>query len=108
MYGGLMRTPIRCFLFGLLLGACGVSQVDDETMYLTGTEESAITLANGQPGCTSPKKVLICHIPPGNPANAHDICVGASAVAPHQAKHGYTIGACSGGGARGSRGSHGT
>jgi hypothetical protein len=63
-------------------------------MYLTGTEELAITLANGQVSCPSPKKVLICHIPPGNPANAHDICVGMSAVVPHQTQHGDTIGAC--------------
>jgi hypothetical protein len=28
-------------------------------------------------------KVLICHIPPGNPANAHTICVSANAVNAH-------------------------
>ena len=44
-------------------------------MYLTGTEEYAVTNANGVVSCTNPKKVLICHIPPGNPDNAHDICV---------------------------------
>lgn len=40
-------------------------------------------------------KVLICHIPPGNPANAHNICVGQPAVEPHQNLHGDTIGGCS-------------
>jgi hypothetical protein len=42
-------------------------------------------------------KVTICHIPPGNPANAHTITVGAPAVKAH-IKHGDTLGACGGGG----------
>ena len=76
------------------IGACAQPNVDDESMYLTGTEEGAITLANGAVGCASPKKTLICHIPPGNPENAHSICVGNAAVEPHQTLHGDTIGAC--------------
>src|SRR4051812_38263380 len=38
-------------------------------------------------------KVTICHVPPGNPANAHSITVGAPAVRAHLA-HGDYIGAC--------------
>ncbi len=38
-------------------------------------------------------KTAICHIPPGNPANAHTIVVGDPAVAAHLA-HGDKIGAC--------------
>lgn len=38
-------------------------------------------------------KVVICHIPPGNPGNAHTIEVGQPAVAAHLA-HGDTLGAC--------------
>jgi hypothetical protein len=38
-------------------------------------------------------KVTICHIPPENPANAHEITVGASAVPAHL-DHGDTLGAC--------------
>lgn len=75
------------------LAACAQPKVDDESLYLTGTEEGAVTLKNGQLGCMG-KKVLICHIPPGNPANAHTICVGAPAVEPHQTHHGDTLGAC--------------
>jgi hypothetical protein len=41
------------------------------------------------------EKVTICHIPPGNPANAHTITVGESAVLTHMVKHGDTIGPCS-------------
>ncbi|MCW5807661.1 MAG: hypothetical protein KIT31_35225 [Deltaproteobacteria bacterium] len=54
-------------------------------------------LANGHKACENPKKVLVCHIPPGNPANAHEICVGAPAVAAHQAQHGDATGPCPGG-----------
>ncbi len=40
------------------------------------------------------KKVVICHIPRGNPENEHTIVVGAPAVRAHLA-HGDRIGACS-------------
>jgi hypothetical protein len=39
------------------------------------------------------KKTTICHIPPGNPANEHTLCVGNSAVPAHLA-HGDHVGAC--------------
>jgi hypothetical protein len=38
-------------------------------------------------------KICLCHIPPGDPANEHTICVGAPAVQAH-IRHGDTIGAC--------------
>jgi Kazal-type serine protease inhibitor-like protein len=38
-------------------------------------------------------KVCLCHIPPGNPDEAHMICVGAPAVRAHFA-HGDSLGAC--------------
>lgn len=38
-------------------------------------------------------KTTICHIPPGNPANAHTITVGNPAVRAHLA-HGDKIGSC--------------
>ena len=39
------------------------------------------------------EKVVICHVPPGNPSNAHTISVSESAVPAHLA-HGDSIGAC--------------
>ena len=39
------------------------------------------------------KKTTVCHIPPGNPANAHTICVGNPAVPAHLA-HGDHLGQC--------------
>lgn len=40
------------------------------------------------------KKTTVCHVPPGNPANAHTICVGNSAVPAHL-DHGDFLGTCS-------------
>jgi len=40
-------------------------------------------------------KVTICHVPPGNPDNAHTITIGAPAVPAHLANHpGDAIGPC--------------
>jgi hypothetical protein len=79
-------------LFGAF-ATCTDPQLADESLYLTGTEESAITLPSGEKVCAG-KKVLVCHVPPGNPANAHTICVGKPAAEPHQANHGDALGAC--------------
>jgi hypothetical protein len=38
-------------------------------------------------------KVLVCHIPPGNPANAHTICISENGVPAHLA-HGCQLGPC--------------
>jgi hypothetical protein len=38
-------------------------------------------------------KVLVCHIPPGNPANAHTICISENGVPAHLA-HGCYLGEC--------------
>jgi len=50
-------------------------------------------LTNGVGGGGGTTKVTICHIPPGNPSNAHTITVGAPAVPAHLA-HGDTLGPC--------------
>lgn len=39
------------------------------------------------------KKALVCHIPPGNPPNAHTICISWNGVPAHLA-HGCHLGAC--------------
>lgn len=49
------------------------------------------------PDCTDfpcgRNKVLMCHIPPGNPGNAHTICINVNAVQAHLA-HGDYCGPC--------------
>ena len=84
---------------------------DDPSYALTGTEEEALTVLMPDGGtalnCPS-SKVLICHVPPGNPANAHTICVGKPAQKAHQANHGDLVGPCgptgAGGGSSGAGG----
>ena len=39
-------------------------------------------------------KVTICHIPPGNPANLHEIVVGAAAVPGHLTHGDFLDGSC--------------
>jgi hypothetical protein len=65
------------------LVACGL---DD------GTIEPGGHLGACDPG--DAKKTTICHIPPGNPANAHTICVGNPAVPHHVKNHGDLVGPC--------------
>ncbi len=55
--------------------------------------------ANGGDGSVSAQaaqpKVTICHVPPGNPGNAHTITIGAPAVPAHLANHdGDAVGPC--------------
>jgi hypothetical protein len=52
------------------------------------------------------KKTTICHLPPGNPANAHTLCVGNPAVKAHLA-HGDHLGSCCGTGTGGTGGTGG-
>jgi hypothetical protein len=82
------------FIVSCLVGLAACSAQGDDSLYLTGTEEFAVRTLDGAWVCEAPKKVLICHIPPGNPDNAHTICVSTHAVEAHQAHHGDLIGAC--------------
>jgi len=45
------------------------------------------------PTSTPEEQVILCHVPPGNPDNAHTITIGASAVPAHLA-HGDSLGSC--------------
>ena len=40
------------------------------------------------------KKVEVCHVPPGNPANAHVICISENAVGTHLDEHTDNLGYC--------------
>ena len=51
-----------------------------------------VTLLAGV-GAQAKEKVCLCHAPPGNPGNAHTICVGAPATRAHL-RHGDTLGEC--------------
>ncbi|CAN5842537.1 hypothetical protein BH20GEM1_BH20GEM1_22790 [soil metagenome] len=67
-------------------GACADDAGDEE-------EEGEEDPEEEQEGGDGEAKVLVCHVPPGNPDNPHTIEVGESAVPAHRA-HGDTEGAC--------------
>jgi hypothetical protein len=112
-----MSLVRRLCLAGVVLGfaACG-GQTDDSTMW-TALDEANLDAQPAQvctPGAPDPracaatdtKKTTVCHIPPGNPANEHTICVGDPSVKAHLA-HGDKLGSCCGAGGGGSGGSGG-
>lgn len=58
------------------------------------SEEDSVTVFVADSLCgNNNNKVVICHIPPGNPSNAHEICISANAVLTHLA-HGDYLGPC--------------
>jgi len=95
-------------LVGLAATACTA------TVSVEGQDEKNLPqscTANGSdsracdPADTS--KTTVCHIPPGNPANAHTICIGNAAVPAHLQNHGDFLGTCSCSGGGGSGGGGG-
>src|ERR1700747_201397 len=83
----------------LTLFACGQERQSTPTA-ASDSQTSKITTASEGEGSVSAQtavsKVTICHVPPGNPANAHTITIGAPAVPHHLSNHpGDHIGPCS-------------
>lgn len=82
----------------------GVPDADD---LCPGGDDSIDTDNDGIPDCADwdgfnnlpeewkcgNNKVTVCHIPPGNPENAHDICINKNAVESHL-DHGDYLGPC--------------
>ena len=82
---------IAAVVAALLLCACGGGQDRSSS---DGAVERELAKAQSAAAASPDGKVTICHIPPGNPANAHTITVGIAAVPAHLALHGDTIGEC--------------
>jgi hypothetical protein len=84
---------VRLLSLGLVasafMGCLNSTESSSNSTDASGFRISGITADVGA-GVT---KVDVCHIPPGNPENAHTITVGSPAVAAHLA-HGDAIGAC--------------
>jgi len=57
------------------------------------TGDTATALDTGDTGEETCEEEEVCHVPPGNPDNAHTICISASALDAHIA-HGDYLGAC--------------
>jgi hypothetical protein len=89
-------------LAGLAFAAC-TAEVTIQTQAEKNLPETCQANAPDPRACdpADTKKTTICHIPPGNPANAHTICVGNAAVPAHLSNHGDFVGTCSCGGGGG-------
>lgn len=58
----------------------------------TATDEVAVCVVDVRCG-NGNNKVLVCQVPPGNPGNAHTVCIAPAAVATHLSNGSY-LGAC--------------
>lgn len=83
-----MRFPIPIVSVVAAVALAGCAEAPSPTG-ATSDEASAVLRKGGV------EKVVVCHVPPGNPDNAHEITVGAPAVPAHLA-HGDEVGECGG------------
>ena len=99
----------------LMLAACGGDNSSDgmwsalDEANLDAQPPQVCTPGQPNPRACDPantKKTTVCHIPPGNPANEHTICVGNAAVPAHLA-HGDNLGSCCANGGGGGSGGGG-
>lgn len=95
------------FALGLSLGACDGGSDSNTTTFDEAALVAALNACHLNDGtvektaeirvCTPAEethKTTICHIPPGNPANAHTLCIGNQAVPAHLDNHGDYLGPC--------------
>lgn len=87
-------SAVVMVLCSLLAGGCGGSPAGDEPPDSQTPQSGGLGGKAGDDA--TPGKVTLCHIPPGNPANAHTISVSTSAWPAH-ARHGDTLGPCDAG-----------
>lgn len=88
-----MKSFLGTILLGLAVSACSTPSGTMEQQ-LTGMGCSVNTPDPRACDPADTKKTTICHVPPGNPANAHTLCVGNAAVPAHL-DHGDFLGTCS-------------
>ncbi|RKH50131.1 hypothetical protein [Corallococcus llansteffanensis] len=92
-------SALKMALCALLFVGCGGTSESDTLLGTggdnLGREESEAPATDGGEAPGGSGRALICHIPPGNHANAHTIEVGLPAVIAHL-RHGDTVGACEG------------
>lgn len=87
-----MRFILGSILLALAVPACNAPTGDtQQELTKMGCSVNAPDPRACDPADT--KKTTVCHIPPGNPANAHTICVGNAAVPAHL-DHGDFVGTC--------------
>lgn len=93
MRRNLLQTATWTLFVGLSSAACTNGDTSMEQQLV----QQGCSVNQPDPRACDPadtKKTTVCHIPPGNPANAHTICVGNAAVPAHL-DHGDFVGTCS-------------
>ena len=86
------RWSVLCAVTLALFGCGGDRQSSPTAPAQTATAKDGDGSVSAQ---AAVPKVTICHVPPGNPANAHTITIGAPAVPAHLANHdGDAVGPC--------------
>jgi len=88
----MLHTATWTLFAGLSFGACTSDTSMEQQLVQQGCSVNQPDPRACDPADT--KKTTVCHIPPGNPANAHTICVGNAAVPAHL-DHGDFVGTCS-------------
>src|SRR5437879_13100444 len=83
------RLSVICAVTFALFGCSGDRPSSPTTTVETAKADEGEGGASAQ---AAAPKVTICHIPPGNPSNAHTINIAASAVPDTVAKHGDLLG----------------
>ncbi len=83
---------VALWMAALVSVGCGGGNPADDQAAASAAERARDDNSSAAPGS---HKVTLCHIPPGNPANAHTITVGEPAVRAHLA-HGDYLGPCHG------------
>ena len=84
---------IAPFAAVVFLCACGADQ-DRSQSDASSSLEQELAKAHAAAAKSPDGKVTICHFPPGNRANAHEITVGEPAVRAHVQQHGDRVGGC--------------
>jgi hypothetical protein len=86
-------SAVLAALCTMFVGGCGGGTLEDEGSdpALRGEE-----LNGGAATGAGQGKITICHVPPGNPANAHTLVVGGPAWNGHRHHRGDYLGACQG------------
>lgn len=77
--------------------------ISGNSSIIMGTASTGTAGGKGKGKGLGKEKVVVCHIPPGNPAAAHTLTVGTPALGAHIA-HGDTLGSCANNGGGGGTG----
>ena len=95
----LSSSAVLASLGLVMMGGCGSSLEEGEDFYDSTQRDEELNAGSGNPAPVSGNgKITLCHVPPGNPANAHTITVGGPAWNGHRNHKGDYLGPCQGAG----------